>query len=432
MIAGILETTTVLIHGGEIDRHFVNYADGFTIPHTGSNLSLEFFGSGLQEITDESWRVENISLKTVSLLPEEDQTIFIERLYLIALNRRAEQNEMDSSLYAFKTDSGAKVVLDLFQGQEFIDLQLSNADFIRTLYKTLFDRLPDQEELSAWEQELESGKLREMAVYDFLRKQEFEYLLKRFDVVAFDEADNAVFQMKSFVNRFYQLVLNRNPDLEGFHFWSSRLADGTEAGGDIAQGFFKSAEFINRQTSDNEFLDIAYRSFFNREAGLEEKQYWIEALSSGASRLEIIDGFVESQEFINLANSFGIASSDADKTLFKVKRFVQRFYQLVLNRKPDAIGFNYWTSRLVDGSETGGDIARGFFKSVEFTNRQAADSEFLEIVYHSFFNREADLEGKQYWMNELLSGADRLDIVNGFIVSQEFIDLATQFGIKAE
>ena len=45
---------------GEIDRFFSNYADGFTVAHTGSTLKLEFFGSGLQEIADESWRVENI------------------------------------------------------------------------------------------------------------------------------------------------------------------------------------------------------------------------------------------------------------------------------------------------------------------------------------------------------------------------------------
>jgi hypothetical protein len=418
---------------GEIDRHFVNYADGFTIAHTGNNLSLEFFGSGLLDIDDESWRVEKISLKAVSLLPKEDQAIFIERLYLKTLNRTASQDELASGLNAIQTDSGAKVVLDLLQSQEFIDLQLSNSDYIHTLFEMLLDRSPDADELNVWMQKLESGKLRDMAVYALLRSQEFEYLVSSFDVTAFNGADKAVFQRKSFVQRFYQLVLEREPDIDGFNYWSSRLADSGEAGGDIAKGFFQSDEFKNRQTSDSEFLEIAYRSFFNRDADLEGKQYWINELSFGRNRLDIVNGFRESQEFINLASSFGIGKSvDGANSHVQIKSFVQRFYQLVLNREPDTEGFHYWSSQLVNGTETGGDIARGFFESGEFINRQTANSDFLDIVYRSFFNRQAGSEGKQYWMNELSLGADRLNIINGFIASQEFIDLASQFGIRAD
>ncbi|NOQ62978.1 MAG: hypothetical protein GQ582_00520 [Methyloprofundus sp.] len=64
---------------GEIDRFFSDYADGFTISHTGSTLNLEFFGSGLQEISDESWRVENVLLTTntvAAAVPEPIVTWF--------------------------------------------------------------------------------------------------------------------------------------------------------------------------------------------------------------------------------------------------------------------------------------------------------------------------------------------------------------------
>ncbi len=47
------------------DRFFANYADGFTIAHDSDSLKIVFFGKGLQEATDESWRVENVSLTTV-------------------------------------------------------------------------------------------------------------------------------------------------------------------------------------------------------------------------------------------------------------------------------------------------------------------------------------------------------------------------------
>jgi hypothetical protein len=57
---------------GNIDRSFINYADGFTFAHTGNTLNLEFFGQNLQAISDESWRVSNILLTTEnnSTIPE--------------------------------------------------------------------------------------------------------------------------------------------------------------------------------------------------------------------------------------------------------------------------------------------------------------------------------------------------------------------------
>lgn len=196
----------------------------------------------------------------------------------------------------------------MFKSQEFINLQLDNTGFVHILYKTLFDRLPDQGGFDFWMFELEAGALREMVIYGFLRSHEFENLATSFGVTAFNEDDNILFQIKSFVQRFYQLVLDREPDEGGFNDWSSQLAnpDGTRTGGDIARGFFLSPEFINRLTTDSEFLDIAYHSFFDREADEGGKLHWINELSTGTSREEVINRFIGSQEFITLANRFGI------------------------------------------------------------------------------------------------------------------------------
>jgi len=298
---------------GDFERFFDDYQDGFTVPHTGKNLNLEFFGSGLQEITDESWRVQNISLKTV------------------------------------EPQIGA-----------------------------------DEE------------------------------------------------KRKAFIRRFYQLVLDREPEAGGVDYWLTRLenADSSEAAGEIARGFFVSNEFKERQTADGDFLDIAYRSFFDREADSVGKQYWMDKLSSGVSRQEVINGFIASREFVDLAASFGIVSPD-NGSLSQIKSFVQRFYIKVLNREPDTAGLDFWAAQLADGTKTAGNIARGFFDSSEFIDRKIADDEFLDIAYRAFFDREADSAGKQFWMDKLTSGVSRQEVVNGFIASQEFIDLASRFGITA-
>jgi hypothetical protein len=48
-----------------IDRYFNDYADGFTFAHSGDSLEIEFFGYGLQDVTDESWRVDGVKVSAV-------------------------------------------------------------------------------------------------------------------------------------------------------------------------------------------------------------------------------------------------------------------------------------------------------------------------------------------------------------------------------
>jgi len=290
----------------------------------GNNADLDDDNDGLPDvweiangtntlIADENADIDNDGITNLEeyLANVEDQTAFIERFYLNTLNRTADQVGLDYWLNEIQIKSGTLLVLGFLKSPEFINLQLSDPDFINILYGTLFDRLADQVGYDYWMAELEAGSLREMVIYGFVRSQEFQNLATSFGVTAFNEEDNILFQIKSFVERFYQLVLNREPDEGGFNDWSTQLADpdGTRTGGDIARGFFLSPEFTNRQTTNNEFLHIAYWSFFDRAADADGKQNWIDDLSLGASREDVINGFIGSQEFINLADRFGIRAN---------------------------------------------------------------------------------------------------------------------------
>ena len=252
-----------------------------------------------------------LKLVKLLLLQTRKQLFVVGIFYLNILNRNSDSDGLNNWLTEIQTNSGSRVAFGFFNSQEFINLQLDNTDFVYILYSTLFDRLPDQGGLDIWMAELEASALREMVIYGFLRSQEFENLSTSFSVTAFNDDDNTLYQIKSFVQRFYQLVLNRKPDEGGFNDWSTQLADpdGSRTGGDIARGFFLSPEFINQLTTDDEFLDISYQAFFDREADEGGKQNWINELNTGSTRLDVVNGFIGSQEFINLANRFGIRAN---------------------------------------------------------------------------------------------------------------------------
>ena len=112
--------------------------------------------------------------------------------------------------------------------------------------------------------------------------------------------------IRSFVDRFYHTILERSPDAGGLNDWTERLKSGIFAGSDVARGFIFSQEFMNRNTSDEEYVTILYHAFFNREPDAGGYNGWLEKLEGGASRAEILDGFLYSMEFGNLCRDYNI------------------------------------------------------------------------------------------------------------------------------
>ena len=113
-------------------------------------------------------------------------------------------------------------------------------------------------------------------------------------------------QVQSFVTRFYVQCLGRQPDTEGLNEWVGRLLNGSKTGADVAEGFVFSEEFTGMNHLNETFVTILYRAFFDREPDATGYKAWLERLAGGMSRKSVLDGFLKSQEFAGLCNSYGI------------------------------------------------------------------------------------------------------------------------------
>ena len=112
--------------------------------------------------------------------------------------------------------------------------------------------------------------------------------------------------VQDFVSRFYQQCLDREPDRAGLAGWSDGLLDHSLTGADVARGFIFSPEFINKNTSNEEFLIVLYKAFFNRNPDTAGFNGWLAELNNGTDRGAILDGFLYSQEFVGLCQQYGI------------------------------------------------------------------------------------------------------------------------------
>lgn len=113
------------------------------------------------------------------------------------------------------------------------------------------------------------------------------------------------------------------------------------------------------------------------------------------------------------------------------EQFVTRLYSVCMDRQPDSVGLEYWTSQLRSGAKSGGAVANGFLFSQEFLNHNYNNSTFVTYLYRVFFDREPDETGLNHWTRQLTNGKSREFVINGFINSVEWANLCLTYGITS-
>jgi len=112
-----------------------------------------------------------------------------------------------------------------------------------------------------------------------------------------------------FVTRLYALCLGRQPDAEGFEFWTTRLESGEISARECAYGFFFSPEFteLANNITDDSYVELFYNVFLGRESDPVGKASWIAVIADTPYDTTVLfPGFVDSQEFRNIVDSFGL------------------------------------------------------------------------------------------------------------------------------
>lgn len=248
----------------------------------------------------------------------------------------------------------------------------------------------------------------------------------------------------SFVNRLYSLVLNRTADSQGLNSWTNALVGRTSSGIDIGYGFVFSPECINRNLSNDAFVEMLYQTFMNRGSDAGGKAAWVSQLDAGVGREKVFEGFVMSAEFANICSQYNINVGTKDSVgafaaalnqyrnrNADVTKFVARCYTQALERGYETAGLEDWCRVILQKSNTPKQVAQNFIFSAEFAQKGLSDEEYVKVLYRTFMEREADAEGLAAWVNVLKSGReDREKVLEGFSDSVEFDGILQTFGLN--
>lgn len=111
--------------------------------------------------------------------------------------------------------------------------------------------------------------------------------------------------------------------------------------------------------------------------------------------------------------------------------FIERLYEIALGRDSEEAGKKYWMDEIQSGRKNGADCARFFLTGEEFVNRKLSDEQLVDTLYLTFFDRDGEENGKQYWLGRLKAGASHNEIIDGFIDSTEWCNVCARYAVKS-
>lgn len=241
--------------------------------------------------------------------------------------------------------------------------------------------------------------------------------------------------LDKFVGNIYGVIFNREADEEGKNYWVNQVLNENIGVLDLLNQILDQPEFEELNISNEEFINRNYELLLNREADQEGFDYWSSILGDNTSkdkRLSLINEMAHSEEFMGEINNLGILFKKykQEQTVEPEKRsdldeFISDAYTYLLGRDYDYEGFNYWKGQLTSQNKGAIDLINEFIKLDEFKSRNLSDKQFISEIYQVLFNREADSDGLNYWTSlyqKDKSSQRTVNIVLNIADNAEFLD----------
>ena len=320
------------------------------------------------------------------------------RLYQAAFNRTPDLGGLGSWIHGMDHGVTLLQVATGFTGsaefQSLYGANPTNGQFVNLLYNNVFHRAPDQGGFDYWVNQLASGTLTRDQV-----------------LVGFSESDE---------NKTALLPAMQNgmAFVEPYRFTGSPAADvliGTD-----------SVDALSGLAGNDVLIGLGGNDSIDGGAGIDTSVYSgnraTHTVTRVGSSLTVAhpsggDGTdtlvnVERLQFADFNLAFD-TSGNAGQTY--------RLYQAAFDRTPDTPGLSYWINGM-DGGMTLQTVASGFIGSAEFQGLYGANpsnTQFVDLLYANVLNRAPDAEGYDYWLGQMAGGMTRELVLIGFSESRE-------------
>jgi len=235
---------------------------------------------------------------------------YVSRLYIEALGRDYSISELEERTDGLnnRSQTAASVAYEFFFGREFLNQRVSNEEFIYRLYRALLSREPDAGEQNQWLFNLNTGWQREAVFAGFINSKEFKEFCKAENLPngAATSSPGQINMYNVFVRHLYATILNRDPTSSELTAGRNALRNGTQTGVSFTHSLLFGTEFVGRNRTDEQYIDILFESMFGREPDAAGRATWIKNMQAGSSRYSVFVSFAGATEFNRMCSRHDI------------------------------------------------------------------------------------------------------------------------------
>lgn len=371
---------------------------------------------------------------------------FVKNIYQSALGSAPSATDLQAWAAAIRngTANPSNLAFELVYVPGVLFQEMDDEAYLTYIYQALLAREIDDDGKEHMLERLKSGQTRCEIVTLILNSPEFQARISRYSMTpqVFEPSakQQAYDNDAKFICRLYRKTFTRDPDASGFEFWVGKLRNEDMSYSELVKNFALSEEAKKTFTTNESFLNMLYNAIFDREADEGGFEYWLAYMDFGMVREEVLEGFLQAQEFVNLCNRYGgkqgsyksPVSSGIDKSLnvTGVSDFIKRMYEVVLDRDPEYDGYVFWGERICKHQSKGADMAQSFVFSDEYLNKKTTDEEYIKMLYRAILGREAEDDGFEFWMEHLSKDMTRQQVLDGFVASDEYSNICAHYGIE--
>ncbi len=236
---------------------------------------------------------------------------FVYRMYDVVLGRQPDEAGMNDWVERLNSGraSAVDIVYGFFYSPEYQNRGKSNEDIVADCYYAMLGREPDYDGYQDWVNKLDIGMTPEAIFAGFVGSMEFTSQCSYYGInpgqYTLMTARDQNYERTYFVYRLYRNCLGRTPETAGQENWCAALGQGM-SGTEVAAGFVFSAEYTQKNASNEEYVAMLYQTILGREGEQAGMSDWIGQLNNGASREHILNGFLYSREFAKQCEVAGI------------------------------------------------------------------------------------------------------------------------------
>lgn len=393
----------------------------------------------IEEIEDDNLNEEFQSeAKLLSDNKYEQIKSLVSDLYVGFYKRDADEGGLNywaNEIYN-SNKSVATVLLHFIDSEEYKSLNTSNKEYIIDIYKGLYSRYPDEGGLNYWINELNLGENRINLLSNIFNSQEFQ---NKLDTIGIDnkghiEIQNDNGKIKALVSQLYEGLYNRKPDEGGLNYWSDQIAKKQFTVAQVLEQFTSSEEIKSKNYTNEEYVRCIYKTLLGREVDIDGLEYWTNTLNNGSTKKYVLSSCFNSQEFQSKLNSIGLTNKGSiDVDLIDKKGeviyIINDLYMGFYGRSVDMNGANFWADQIIYNHKTVAQIVLDFINSYEFNSKNYSGEGYVKALYKGLLGRDADINGLNYWLNQLINGKTERYVLSCMFNSTEFKTKLQNIGI---